>query len=80
MNPINRTTFFSDYKGGPENFSDFVRGLKISEIKKFFFSLIPYTQEPKFSKERNFSLKNEFFTAPSEQVPPAAPGWYSNLT
>ena len=32
-------------------------GLKNSEIKKFFLSLIPYTQEPISPKEQNFCQK-----------------------
>ena len=62
--PYKWKNFFSDREGGSEIFNEFVRGLKISEIKKFFFPLILYTQEPKSPKERNFSLENESFTAP----------------
>ena len=62
--PYKWKNFFSDREGGSEIFNEFVRGLKISEIKKFFFPLISYTQEPKSPKERKFLLKNESFTAP----------------
>ena len=61
--PSNFDIFFPN-KDGHEIFSKFEGALKNSEIKKFFFSLIPGTQKPKSRKEEKcFAKKGIFHTA-----------------
>ena len=61
MNPKNRKTFFLPIKGSSSTVNQFVVGLKPSEIKKFFFSLIYYTLELLFPAGQKDPVKNQYF-------------------